>query len=37
LIGTNLTNQEARNHISFSKDLILLPGATVRVVLHYLH
>jgi len=37
LIGTNLTNQEARNHISFSKDLILLPGTTVRAVLHYMH
>ena len=35
LIGTNLTDEVATNHISFSKDFMRLPGRTFRLVLHY--
>ena len=31
LRGTNLTNREARNHVSFLKDLAPLPGRDVRL------
>jgi iron complex outermembrane receptor protein len=31
LAGTNLTDQEARNHVSFLKDVALLPGRDLRV------
>jgi iron complex outermembrane receptor protein len=31
--GTNLTDEEARNHVSFLKDLAPLPGRDVRAVL----
>ena len=31
LRGTNLTDQEARNHVSFLKDLAPLPGRDVRL------
>jgi len=30
--GRNLTNQEARNHVSFVKDFVPLPGRDVRLV-----
>ena len=29
--GTNLLNEEVRNHVSFLKDSVLMPGAGVRV------
>jgi iron complex outermembrane receptor protein len=32
--GRNLTNEEARNHLSFNKDEVLLPGRSIRVGLH---
>jgi iron complex outermembrane receptor protein len=31
--GTNLTDEDARNHISLKKDDVLLPGRAVRVSL----
>jgi iron complex outermembrane recepter protein len=31
LVGTNLLNDDIRNHVSYSKDEVLLPGASVRV------
>ncbi|HYO13730.1 MAG TPA: TonB-dependent receptor [Thermoanaerobaculia bacterium] len=33
LRGTNLTNEEARNHVSFLKDLVPLPGRDVSLAL----
>jgi iron complex outermembrane receptor protein len=35
LRGTNLTDQEARNHVSFLKDLAPLPGRDVRLSLRF--
>jgi iron complex outermembrane receptor protein len=29
--GTNLLNQDIRNSVSYSKDQVLLPGASVRL------
>lgn len=37
VIGSNLTDQVERNHISFVKDFWLQPGRTFRLVLHYMH
>ena len=34
LIGKNLTNSEARNHSSFLKEFVPLPGRDVRLALH---
>jgi iron complex outermembrane receptor protein len=31
LRGTNLTNQEARNHVSLLKDVAPLPGIDIRL------
>jgi iron complex outermembrane receptor protein len=31
VVGTNLLNEEVRNHVSFLKDSVLMPGAGVRV------
>ena len=31
ILGTNLLNEDIRNHASYSKDEVLLPGAGVRV------
>ncbi|MGE4167788.1 MAG: TonB-dependent receptor, partial [Xanthobacteraceae bacterium] len=31
IVGTNLLNDDIRNHASFSKDEVLMPGASVRV------
>lgn len=31
IVGTNLLNDEVRNHVSFRKDEVLLPGRGVRV------
>jgi iron complex outermembrane recepter protein len=31
IIGTNLLNDEVRNHVSFKKDDVLLPGRSVRM------
>lgn len=30
VVGNNLLNQDIRNHVSFSKDIVLMPGANVR-------
>ena len=30
LVGTNLLNEDIRNHVSYTKDQVLLPGAGVR-------
>ena len=30
LVGTNLLNDDIRNHVSYTKDEVLLPGASVR-------
>ncbi len=35
LSGTNLTDSVGRNHISFTKDHVLLPGRTFRAMLHF--
>jgi iron complex outermembrane receptor protein len=35
LSGTNLTDSVGRNHVSFTKDHVLLPGRTFRAVLHF--
>ncbi len=35
LEGRNLTNSEARNHVSFLKDVLPLPGRDLRVSLRY--
>ncbi|MBV9260332.1 MAG: hypothetical protein JO205_03065, partial [Pseudolabrys sp.] len=29
--GTNLLNADIRNHVSYTKDEVLMPGASVRV------
>ncbi|HWM45950.1 MAG TPA: TonB-dependent receptor [Xanthobacteraceae bacterium] len=31
IVGTNLLNDDVRNHVSFTKDDVLLPGAGVRL------
>jgi iron complex outermembrane receptor protein len=31
LSGTNLLNRDIRNHVSYSKDFVLMPGAGVRL------
>ena len=31
LVGTNLLNQDIRNSVSYSKDEVLMPGASVRL------
>lgn len=31
VVGSNLLNDDIRNHVSFSKDQVLMPGANVRV------
>jgi iron complex outermembrane receptor protein len=33
--GTNLLNETARNHVSFTKDHVLLHGRSLRVSMHY--
>jgi iron complex outermembrane receptor protein len=33
LRGTNLTDEEARNHVSFLKDLVPMPGRDVSLSL----
>jgi iron complex outermembrane receptor protein len=30
LVGNNLLNEDIRNHVSYSKDQVLMPGAGVR-------
>lgn len=35
LIGVNLTDELARNHVSFTKDHVALPGRDVRLVLRF--
>jgi iron complex outermembrane recepter protein len=30
LVGTNLLNRDIRNSVSYTKDEVLLPGASVR-------
>ena len=35
LEGRNLTNAEARNHVSFLKDVLPLPGRDVRITARY--
>jgi iron complex outermembrane receptor protein len=35
LIGTNLTDSVGRNHVSFTKDFVELPGRTFRLMLHF--
>ena len=34
LVGKNLTNSEARNHSSFTKEFVPLPGRDLRLALH---
>ena len=36
LSGTNLTDSIGRNHVSFTKDYVTLPGRTFRLMLHIL-
>ena len=36
LSGTNLTDSIQRNHVSFTKDYVVLPGRTFRLMLHVL-
>jgi iron complex outermembrane receptor protein len=31
LVGTNLLNHDIRNSVSYSKDEVLMPGASVRL------
>ena len=31
IVGTNLLDDEVRNHVSFRKDEVLLPGRSVRL------
>jgi len=31
IVGNNLLNQDIRNHVSYTKDLVLMPGASARV------
>jgi iron complex outermembrane receptor protein len=33
--ASNLLDETARNHVSFTKDHVLLPGRNVRLTLHY--
>jgi hypothetical protein len=33
LVGKNLTNTEARNHSSFTKEFVPLPGRDLRLAL----
>ena len=35
LSGTNLTDSVGRNHVSFTKDFVELPGRTFRLMLHF--
>ena len=37
LVGTNLLNQDIRNSVSYSKDEVLMPGASVRVFARVLY
>jgi len=30
LVGNNLLNEDIRNHVSYTKDQVLMPGAGVR-------
>jgi iron complex outermembrane receptor protein len=30
LVGNNLLNEDVRNHVSYTKDFVLMPGASVR-------
>jgi iron complex outermembrane recepter protein len=30
LVGNNLLNEDIRNHVSYTKDVVLMPGAGVR-------
>jgi iron complex outermembrane receptor protein len=30
VVGNNLLNEDIRNHVSFKKDEVLMPGASVR-------
>ena len=32
VVGNNLLNDDIRNHVSFKKDEVLMPGASVRAV-----
>lgn len=34
LRGTNLTDEEARNHVSFLKDLVPMPGRDLSLSVH---
>ena len=31
VVGTNLLNQDIRNSVSYTKDQVLLPGASARL------
>jgi hypothetical protein len=35
LTGTNLTDSVGRNHVSFTKDFVVLPGRTFRAMLRF--
>jgi iron complex outermembrane receptor protein len=35
LVGTNLLNEDIRNHVSYTKDEVLLPGAGVRAFANF--
>ena len=32
VVGNNLLNEDIRNHVSYTKDQVLMPGASVRAV-----
>jgi hypothetical protein len=36
LVGTNLTDAVERNAVSFTKDHVLQPGRTFRLMLHFM-
>jgi iron complex outermembrane receptor protein len=37
LAGSNLTNEAARNHVSFTKDHVELPGRSVKLMLRFVN
>jgi iron complex outermembrane receptor protein len=31
MVGNNLLNEDIRNHVSYTKDVVLMPGASLRL------
>ncbi len=36
LVGNNLLDEDIRNHVSFRKDEVLMPGANLRAFANFL-